>query len=117
MLESVYFWLLPWALFLNLLGQEIKKMNLPKVIKDNIPIVLLVCSCVVCGAFGFAHTVDTGFKQIVDVVGKYTLVNGLVVWLVAIADYSVVMNFIQKRLPIIKAKLFKKKEAVNEENN
>lgn len=104
-------WLLPWALFLNLAAQEVKKIDLPKWV-PKIPVMLLVCSVAICGLFGFAHCDATGFVQVSTVVGKYALVNGCAVWMVALSDYAVAHSFLQYRWGELKGfvkRIFSKK--------
>ncbi|MFA6934680.1 MAG: hypothetical protein WCR70_05365 [Sphaerochaetaceae bacterium] len=100
--------LIPWIIFINVLGKQLKKIKIPKWLPP-VPALLLMASIAVCALFGWSHTTATGAKAVV-VVLEYGLGNGLLIGLTALGGYDIVHMFIKTTWAAIKDWIKKRKE-------
>lgn len=103
--------LIPWIVFINVLGKQLKKVKIPKWLPP-IPALLLMASVAVCALFGWSHTDATGAKAVV-VVLEYGIGNGLLIGLTALGGYDIVHSFVKTTWAAFKEWLKKRKEDKN----
>lgn len=101
--------LIPWIIFINVLGKQLKKIKMPSWLPP-IPVLLLMASIAVCALFGWSHTTATGAKSVIIVL-EYGIGNGLLVGLTALGGYDIVHTFVKTTWASIKEWGKKRKEA------
>ena len=103
--------LLPWIVFIVILGRTLKRVRMPAWVPP-IPVLLLMISFVLCALFGWWHTDLEGSERMISTVLIYGLGNGCFVALLAMGGYDIAHAFVKEKWALLKAfarKIFKKK--------
>lgn len=98
--------LLPWIVFIVLLGRTLKKIKIP-VWLPPLPVILLLVSFVVCALFGWYHSSVEGSERMVQTVLVYGLGNGCFVGLLSMGGYDIAHSFMKEKWAALKAFLKK----------
>lgn len=103
--------LLPWIVFIVILGRTLKKVNIPAWLPP-LPVILLFTSFVVCALFGWFHSTVEGSERMVRTVLVYGLGNGCFVGLLSMGGYDIAHAFMKEKWQALKAffrKVFKRR--------
>lgn len=103
--------LIPWIVFIVILGRTLKKVDMPTWVPP-LPVVLLLVSFVICAGFGWCHTELQGSEKMVATVLTYGLGNGCFIALLAMGGYDIAHSFMKEKWEQIKsafAKVWRKK--------
>lgn len=104
--------MLPWTVFIVILGRQLKKVKIPTW-APPLPVILLLVSFIVCALFGWFHSSVDGAERMIRTVLVYGVGNGCLVGLLAMGGYDIVHAFIKTKWASVKAffkRIFSKKE-------
>lgn len=94
--------LVPWIVFIVILGRTLKKVDMPAWVPP-IPVILLLVSFCICALFGWWHTDLQGSEKMVATVLTYGLGNGCFVGLLAMGGYDIAHSFVKEKWEALKA--------------